>query len=101
MPGHSSSTIVGGTRHSASKMAPVPTVTVAPSAMLVTITSATAANQTRISLARVIFLNMILTLSSQTMNVLVTQGTSNRLIQLSPIAQGAAREVEAVLGYSF
>jgi hypothetical protein len=61
MPGHRSSTIIGGTRHSASKMTPVPTVTVAPSATPATMTSAIAVNQVRISLARVMFLSMILT----------------------------------------
>ena len=46
--GHSITTIAGGTRHSASSMTAVPTVTLAPDATAATTTSATAANQTQI-----------------------------------------------------
>jgi hypothetical protein len=64
-PGHSIQMIAPGTRHSANSTAPVPTVTLAPNAMLVTTISATAVNQICITFARVITF-MVFTLSVDT-----------------------------------
>jgi hypothetical protein len=60
-PGHSVSTIAGGTRLSAASINPVPSVTVMPSATLAATMSATATNQPWINLDRVIFLTMVFT----------------------------------------
>jgi hypothetical protein len=56
--------MAGGIRHSASSRAPVPTVTLAPIATLVTAISTTAVNQTWSSFERVISSFSMMSLSA-------------------------------------
>jgi hypothetical protein len=77
--GHSIRTMTGGTKHSAKSITPVPTVMLAPNAMPATTTSPTAANQTWITLDRLISFNIKVT-SIYTVVRLVVEG--QRLLRL-------------------